>query len=75
VRTGDDVDGDDFADAAGRDLSGVAGRLDRRDVAADDHADVPAAGPLVADQVDLGRLDHRVGRFHGRRERPRFNHA
>jgi hypothetical protein len=61
--------------AAGRDLTGVAGRLDGRDIAADDYRDVAAAGFFVADQFDFGRFDHCIGRFKDGRKRTRFNHA
>src|SRR5262245_43997343 len=68
VRTRDDVDGDDFADAGGRRLAGFGRRAHRRDVAADDRGDIAAADLLVADQLHLGGLHHRVRGFDHRDE-------
>ncbi len=66
MRARDNMDGDDLADLLRPTRSGFDRRFDRRDVAPYDGGDEPAAGLLIGDQLDLGRLDHRIGRLdHG----------
>ena len=66
MRASDDVAADHLADLLGVAHSGIDGGLDRGDVATHDGGDVAATGLLVADQLDLGGLDHRVsGLDHG----------
>ena len=56
----------ELADPAGRRRARIGGRLDRRDVAAHDGGHVPGADLFPADQRDLRRLDHGIGRLdHG----------
>src|SRR5262249_11154307 len=75
VRAGEDVRGDDLPDPPGACLAGVDRGLHGRHVAPDDRGDVAAARLLVPDELDLGGLDHGVGRLDHRRERARFNHS
>ena len=49
--------------------------LHRRDVAAHDGGHVAAAGLLVADELDLGGLHHRVGRLDHRGEPAGLDHS
>src|SRR5437588_5973500 len=75
VRPRDDVDGDDLADLAGGDRTGVGGGLDRADVAADHDGDQPAADLLAPDEADVGGLDHGVGRLDGAHQAPGLHQA
>ena len=61
---GNDVDADQFADAAGRGGARVGGGLDRADIAAH-HARMTSPAPtnLLAGQHHVGGLDHGVGSF------------
>src|SRR5919199_389181 len=60
VRARDDVDADQLAHAPRRGRARVRGRLDRAHVAAHEDGDVAGADVLLADESDVGRLDHRV---------------
>src|SRR5512141_2213524 len=60
VGAGDDVGGDDLADARRSVLPRVHGRLDRSHVSADDRSHVAAPRLLVADELHLRGLHHRV---------------
>src|SRR6185436_17455750 len=71
----DHVDRDDLADALGGALACLGGGLDRRDVAAHDRGHVAAAGLLVANELDVGRLDHRIGGFDHADETLDFDHS
>ena len=75
VRPRNHVDGDEFADAAGRGGTGVGRGLDRADVAAREHRDVAGADVLLADEHDVGGLDHRIGGFDGADQAAGFNHS
>src|SRR5713101_7682461 len=75
VGAGDDVGGDDLADARRPVLPRVHGRLYHRHVSADDRSHVAAPRLLVADELHLRGLHHRVGRLHHRRERAAFDHS
>ena len=75
MRARDDVDGHQLADAARRRGAGIGRGLDRRDVAAHDGGHVAGADFFPADQRDLRRLDHRVGRFDHRDQTLGFDHA
>ena len=75
MRPRDHVDRDDLADALCRALARFGRRLDGRDIAAHHRGDVPATGLLVADELDLGRLDHRVGGFDHADETFDFDHS
>ena len=74
VRTRDDVHRHELADAPRRRGAGVGRRLHRRDVAAHDRGHVAGADLLPADQRDLRRLDHRVGRLDHRDQALGFDH-
>src|SRR5262249_49878691 len=63
VRARNDVHADQLAHALRGALTGLGRRLHRRDVAADDGGHVAAADLLVPDQLDAGRLHHRVRGF------------
>ena len=60
VGAGDHLDADHLADPAGRRGARVDRRLDRGDVARHERGDQAAADLLPADEVDVGRLQHRV---------------
>ena len=66
---------DQLADAAGGRGAGVGGGLDRADVAADEHGDVAGADVFLADQDDVGGLDHGVGGLDRADEAAGFDHA
>ena len=57
------MDRDQLADAARGGGAGVGRGLHRADVAAHQHGDVAGADVFLADQRDVGGLDHRVGGF------------
>src|SRR5438477_7782566 len=61
VRARDDVDADQLADSSRRRRPGVGRGLDRAHVAAHEDGDVARADVLLADELDVGGLDHRVG--------------
>ena len=63
VRPRDDVDRDQLADAPRGRGAGIGRGLHRADVAAHHDGDVAGADVFLADQDDVGRLDHRVGRL------------
>ena len=67
--------GDHLSDAFCGALAGFRRRLHRRDVAAHDGGDEPSADLLVADELDLGRLDHGVGGFDHADETFDFDHS
>jgi hypothetical protein len=69
------VDRDELADAAGRGGAGIGGRLYGADIAAHQHRYVPSADVFLADEHDVGGLDHRVGGFHRSDQPARFDHA
>src|SRR5512140_2270846 len=75
VRPRDHVDRHDLADALRGALAGLGRRLDGRDVATHDCGHVAAAGLLVTDELDLGRLDHGVGGFDHADETLDFDHS
>jgi hypothetical protein len=75
VGTGDDVGGDDLLSQEKTGDLWVHGRLYGRHVSADDRSDVAAPRLLVADELHLRGLHHRVGRLHHRRERAAFDHS
>src|ERR1019366_7644437 len=75
VRAGDDVGRDDVADARRPVLARVHGRLHGRHVAADDGGHVTAPRLLVAHELHLRGLHHRVGRFDHRREGAALDHS
>ena len=62
-RARDDVHADQLSDAPSGCGSSVGRRLYRADIAADDGGDEPGIDFLPADEHDVGRLQHRVGRF------------
>ena len=57
VGTGDDVDADDFADAAGGFSAGIDGGLDGGDIAFDGDRDQARADLVLADELDVGGLE------------------
>ena len=74
MRTRDDVDRHELADAARRGGAGVGRGLDRGDVAAHDGGHVAGADLLPADERHLGGLDHGVRRFDHRDETLGLDH-
>ena len=75
VRARNDVNGDELADAPRGGSAGVGRGLDRADIAAREHRHIARADVLLADEDDVGGLDHRIGGFNGADEAARFNHA
>ena len=75
VRTGNDVDRDQLADAPRRRGAGIGRGLHRADVAAHHHRDVAGADVFLADEDDVGCLDHRVGRFDRADQALGFHHS
>jgi hypothetical protein len=75
VRTGDDVDADEFADAAGGCCTGVGRVLDGGNVAADDRSDKSGADLFIADELDVRRFYHRIGRLDHCDKAFAFNHS
>src|SRR6185437_13482473 len=63
VRSWDDVDGDDFADAARGFGAGVNRRADRGDISAKGDGDEAAADLVLLDELDVRRLEGRVAGF------------
>ena len=69
------MDGDELADAASRGGAGIGRGLDGADIAAREHGDVARADVLLADEHDVGGLDHGIGGFDGADEAASFDHA
>ena len=53
----------ELADAARGGGSGIGRGLHSSDIAPNHHGDVPGADVFLADQRDIGGLDHRIGSF------------
>src|SRR5258708_3618608 len=66
VRTGNDVDGDDFADAAGGFGAGIHRGANRGDVTLEGDGDQAAADLVLFDEGDIRGLECRVARLDGR---------
>ena len=49
--------------------------LDRADIAAHHNGNEAGADLLLADEMNVGRLDHGVGRFHGADQAAGFHHT
>ena len=75
VRTGNHVDADQFAYAAGRGGARIGGGLDRAHVAAHGDADQPGADELLAGQHHVGGLHHGIGGFDRAHQTFCFNQA
>ena len=69
------MDGNELAHALGRGCTRVGGRLDGAHVPADHHGHQTAAHMDLADEGDVGGLDHGVGRLDGRDETLGLDHA
>ena len=63
----------ELADAARGGGAGVGGGLDGADVAADHDGDVAGADVFLADQDDVGGLDHGIGGLDRADETMRFD--
>ena len=63
MRSGDDVGGDDLAEGSSGALASFDGGFYRGDVAADDDRLVGGSDLLLADEFDVGGLEHCVGGF------------
>ena len=74
-RASDDVAADEFADLGSRSGSSFDGCSDRADIAADDGRDVSTTDIDSLDDLDTGRLGHRVGRFDQGQEAFGFNQS
>ena len=75
VRARDHVHRDQLADAPRGGRAGVGGGLHRSDVAAHHHGDVARADVFLADQDDVGGLDHGVGRLDRADQPLGFDHS
>ena len=75
MRTGNDVDRDQFADTPGRGRTRVRRGFDRADIAANHDAHQPGADKFLAGQHHVGGLDHGVGGFDGADQTFCFNKA
>src|SRR5690606_24198527 len=63
MRAGNDVHGNELAHAPRGGGARISRRLDRTDVTANHHGDVPGADLLGADDDDVGGFHHCVGSF------------
>src|SRR5690606_3103169 len=61
VGPGDDVGADQLAEPRGRLGAGLDGRADAADIAPHQRRHEPAADLDAAGELDIGRLEHRVG--------------
>ena len=75
MRTGYHVNGDQLTDPPGGGCAGIGCRFDGADIAADEHGDVAGTDVLGADERDICRFDHGVGRFHRADEPAGLDHA
>ena len=73
-RPWNDVDGDELADPAGRSRPGLGRDLDRADVAAHEHSHITIEKVFLADQDDIGSLEHGVRGFNGANKAACFDH-
>src|SRR5262245_20391115 len=70
-----DLHADDLADSPSGCGAGVGRAFHRGHIARDKRRDEPAAHLVPADKLDIGRLEHRIGRFEQGNEALRFNHS
>ena len=75
MRTGDDVGGDELADAAGGIGTGINGGFHAADVAFDEHGDEGTTDLDLVDKLDVGGFGHRVSGFDAADVAFGFNHA
>src|SRR5436309_10580332 len=75
VRSWDDMDRHELADAARGCGAGVGRRLHRADIAPNEDGDIARADILFADQHDVGGLHHRVGCLDRPDEPLRLDHS
>jgi hypothetical protein len=75
MRSRNDVDRDEFAHAPCGRRARIRCRLHGADVTAGQHRHVAGPDVLLADQDDVGRLDHGVGGLDRADEPAGFNHA
>ena len=75
VRTGDDVDRDELADAARGRGAGVRRGLDGADVAAHEDGDVAGPDVFLGDEHDVCGFHHRVGGLDRPDQPARFHHS
>src|SRR5215471_16463771 len=75
MRTRNDVNADEFSDAARRGSSRICSRLDRGNIAADDCGHQTGADLFVTDQSNVGGFDHRICRLDHRNQTLGLNHS
>ena len=72
--TRNDVNADEFADAACRHRTRFGGGFHRANISADENGDVAVEEIFFADQNDIGGFDHGVCGFHSSDKTACFNH-
>ena len=75
MRTRYDVDAHQFADTSSRGCTSVSGSFDSADITTDQHCDKTSADVFLADEDNVGRLDHRIRSLHCSDKTSRFYHA
>ena len=75
MRARDDVNADQFTDAARGGGSGVSRGFDRANIAAHEDGDITAADVFAANQHDVSRFGHGVGGFDRADEAFRLDHS
>lgn len=74
VRPGNDMNADEFTNAAGCNGARFGSGFHGADVTTDEDRHVTVQEVFLADKNDIRGLDHGVGSLHGPDESPRFNH-
>ena len=75
MRTGYNVDADQFANPSSRSCPSVSGSLDSTDITSDQHCDKTSTDVFLADENHVGRFDHRVRSLHCSDKTSSFYHA
>src|SRR5262245_27678382 len=75
VRSRDDVDRYQLANATRSCRAGIGCDFDRADIATHHDSDVPGADVFLGDQRDIGSFHHRVGRLDGPDQAFRFDES
>ncbi len=75
IGTGNDMNGNQFADAARSSSSRFGCSFHGSDIASDQHGDIPVEEVFAADQHNIRRLHHRIGSLDGAYQSKSFNHA
>jgi hypothetical protein len=75
MRTRDDVNRNQFTDAARSRGTGIGRRFDRSDITAHDRRYESGTDLFISDELHVGRLDHRIGRLDRGNQTLRLNHS